>query len=170
MSAQEKMDYQSLSSPSIDVGSHSSGRRQSTTRRRGRSLNSPHAHSLSRTPTRTASTPKPTRRIRHRSNQPSINNPSSSSTNEQNGNVAASFFSPVPLSDPPRHSQLSPSSLPFDCASDEEQHQQQNIRTTTRSGKIKKDEVLSYFTLQQDKKYNCNICHQVLFKFFLKIT
>jgi hypothetical protein len=171
MSAEEEMDFQSLPSPSIDVAPLFPAHHQSITRRRGHSLNSSHVHSPTRTSTRTTSTPKPSRRRRrHRSNQPSINNPPSSSTNERHGNLRDSFLSPIPPSDPPRHSQLQASSLPFDCPSDDEQRQKQNITVTTRSGKIKKDTVLSYFTLRVDKKYDCNICHQVLSVFSLKIT
>jgi hypothetical protein len=171
MSAGEEMDFQSLPSRSIDIAPRSTAHRRSTVKRRGRSLNSSNVQNVTLTSTRTTSTPKPTsrRRQRHRSNQTPINNPSSTSTNEHNGNVPDSSLSPIPPPDPTLQSQLPVLSLPFDCPSDDEQHQKQNT-VTTRSGKVKKDEVLSYFTLREDKKYDCNICQQVYFIFTLKIT
>jgi hypothetical protein len=169
MSTEEEMEYQSFTSPSVDAPI-SSTRRRSVARRRGRSLNSSHAHSLNRTSSRSTSTPKPTRRNGRSSNQSSTINQSLISTNDNNGNVPASLLSPIPPSNPPHRSQSSAPPLPFECPSDDEQHQNQNIYITTRSGKMKKDAVLSYFTLRSDGRYDCTTCHQVISIISLKIT
>ena len=161
------MEYQSIPSPSVDT-SISSTRRRSVTRRRGRSSNSSRAHSINRTSNRATSTPKPTRRSDRSLNQSSIINQSSSTANEKHKNVPNSLLSPIPPSDPPHHSQSSVPSLPFDCPSDDEQHQKQNMGNTTRSGKMKKNAVLSHFTLRSDGRYDCNTCHEVIFIVFLK--
>ncbi|CAF1408103.1 unnamed protein product, partial [Rotaria sp. Silwood1] len=156
MSTEEEMEYQSFPSPSADAPI-SSARRCSVARRRGRSLNSSDVQSLNHTSNRATSTPKPTRRS---SNQSSTINQSSIPTNKKNENVPISLLSSMPPSNPSHRSQLPVRPLPFDCPSDDEQHQKHNIRITTRSGKIKKDAVLSYFTLRSDGRYDCNTCHQ----------
>ncbi|CAF3998184.1 unnamed protein product [Rotaria sordida] len=168
MSTEEEMEYQSYPSASVNIPM-SSARRRSVSRRRDRSLNSVHFQNLNRTSKRAASTPKPTRPSGRTLNQSSTNNQlstnSQSSTHNQsstNRHVAISLLSPIHPSNSPDRSQSPAPLLPFDCPSDDEQHQQQNMHITTRSGKMKKDTVLSYFTLRSDGQYDCNTCHQTL--------
>jgi len=170
MSTEEEMECQSLPSPTESAPTSSAGR-HSTSRRRGRSSTSSHVQILNRTSKRATSTPRPTRRsgLGSNSNQSSIDNPSSILTNEKNINVHISLVSPSPPSNSPRRSQAPAPQLPFDCSSDDEQYHKQNVQPTTRSGKIKKDAVFSYFTLRPDGRYDCNICHQVSFIISLKI-
>ena len=144
MSAEEDMDYQSLPS-SIIENPPSPVRRRSSSRRRGQSLNSTHSHNVSRTSVRSTSSPKPTRGVSRRSTHSSIMRSSS-----------------VPSSNPPDHSQIAVPPLPFDCPSDDEQQQQkQSMSVTTRSGKMKKDAILSYFVFRTAGKYDCILCHKV---------
>ncbi|CAF3687586.1 unnamed protein product [Rotaria socialis] len=152
MSTEEEMEYQSFTSPSVDAPISST--RRSIARRRGRSLNSPHVQSLDRNSNRATSTPRPTRHSGHNSNQSSI------PTNEKNENVTTSVLSPISPSNPQHRSQSPAPALPFDCPSDEEQNQNQNMHIATRSGKMKKDTILSYFTIRSDGRYDCNNCHQ----------
>ncbi|CAF4382551.1 unnamed protein product [Rotaria sp. Silwood2] len=159
MLTEEEMEYQSSPSSPVDVQNFSA-RRRSVSQRRGRSLNSGHVQRLSRTSKRTTSTPKLTRPTGRSSNQSSTNNRSSTRTKRKKENVAIPLVSPIPLSNPPSRSQSQVSPLPFECPSDDEQHQKQNMHITTRSGKMKKDVVLSYFTLRSDGRYDCNICLQ----------
>ncbi|CAF4013562.1 unnamed protein product [Rotaria magnacalcarata] len=154
------MECQSLQSPT-ERATISSARRHSTTRRRGNSSTSSHVQILNRNFKRATSTPRPTRRSGRGLNQSSIDNPSSILTNESNINVHISLVSPSPSTNPPRRSQVTVPPLPFGCSSDDEQHHKQNVQPTTRSGKMKKDAVFSYFTLRPDGRYDCNICHQI---------
>lgn len=160
MSTEEDMEYQSFSSPSANAPIAST-RRRSLVRKRGHSLNSSHVRRLDRTSNRGTSTPKSTRRSGRSSNQSSTINQSSIPTNEKNRNVAISLLSPIPPSNPSHRSQSPAPPLPFDCPADDEQHQKHNTAITTKSGKMTKDAVLSYFTLRPDGRYDCNTCHQV---------
>lgn len=163
MSAEEEMECQSLPIASVTTP-YSSARRHSTNRRRGRSLASSHTETLKRNTNRGISTP---RRAHHGGRGSSS---SSILTNENNVNVHISLVSPSSLSQPQHHSRQAPvRPLPFECSSDDEQHQQRNAQLTTRSGKMKKDEIFSYFSLRPDARYDCNICHQVSSFIFLKI-
>ena len=150
--------------------------------RRRHTLNSTHAHSLNRTSSYTTFTPKLTRCRGRSSNQSSVINQSSSINQSSTTNHSSistkekkrkccyfSSFTYSPPSDPPHRSQLSVSSLPFDCPSDDEQNQKYNMGITTRVGKMKKDVVLSYFTLRSDGRHDCNICHQIIPIISLKI-
>ncbi|CAF1203356.1 unnamed protein product [Adineta steineri] len=139
------MDYQSLPSSSIE-NPLPPVRRRSSSRQRGRSLNSTHSHNVSRTSVRSTSSSKPTRGANRRSTQSSIIRSSS-----------------TPSSNPPDQLQIAVSPLPFDCPSDDEQQQQQqkqSMSVTTRSGKMKKDAILSYFILRSPGKYDCILCHK----------
>ena len=162
MISTEEMEYQSFPPSSIDASNYSA-RRRSVARRRGRSLNSSHVRNLEHASIRASSTPKPTRRSGRRSNQSSSLNHSSASMNEKHEDVSISFPPSIVPSNPPDCSQLSSPLLPFDCPSDEEQYQnkKQNMGPTTRSGKMKKNAVLSYFILRSDGRYDCHTCHRV---------
>jgi hypothetical protein len=160
MSAEEEMDYQSLPSRSIDA-SPTPIRRRTSTRLRGRSLNSPLGQNLSRAANSITSTPKSTRRSDQHSTQPLAINASSNPTTEKNGNLLVSVVSPIVASNPSYRSPPPVPSQTFDCGSDDEQRPKRTVSTTTRSGKMKKDAVLSYFTIRPDERYDCNICHQV---------
>lgn len=154
------MDYQSLPSQSIDASPSPSHRRRSSTRRRVRSLNSPRSQNLHRTANSAASTPKATRRSAHNAGQSSIMN-SSLGPRSDNDHVLGSIFSPIRASNSSHRSPPPVPSQIFDCQSDEEQRPKRSVSTTTRSGRMKKDAVLSYFTIRPDERYDCNICHQV---------
>ncbi|CAF4210816.1 unnamed protein product, partial [Adineta steineri] len=71
--------------------------------------------------------------------------------------------SSTPSSNPPDQLQVVVPPLPFDCPSDDEQQQlqqKQSMSVTTRSGKMKKDAILSYFILRSAGKYDCVLCHR----------
>lgn len=161
MSTEEEMECQSFSYPAVDA-SISSARRRSVTRRRGRSLNSSHVQSLNRTSNRTTSTPRQPRRSGHSASRSSTINQSTIPTKETNENIPISLLSPIPQSNSTYRSQSTAPPLPFDCPSDEEQHQNRKVHITTRSGKMRKEAVLQHFTLRSDGRYECNGCHQVI--------
>ncbi|CAF4169917.1 unnamed protein product, partial [Rotaria sordida] len=125
-SNEEEMEYRSYPSASVDA-LMSSARHRSVSRRHGCSLNSIHFQSLNRTSKHVTFTPKPIRSSGRSSNQSSI------CTKEKKGNVAISLVSPIPSSNLPGRFQSPVSPLLFDCSSDDEQHQRQNMRVTTRS-------------------------------------
>lgn len=54
---------------------------------------------------------------------------------------------------------------PFDVTLEMENIENSNTSTTTRSGKLRKNTILSYFRLQADESYQCNLCQSVSFHF-----
>lgn len=58
---------------------------------------------------------------------------------------------------------VSTSPKPFDVTVEMENIENSNTSSTTRSGKLKKAAILSYFTLQTDGRYECNLCQSVSF-------
>ena len=161
MYEEQEMDYQSHPSRSSDTPP--SSRRRTTSLRRGRNSITAQARGLNRSSNSTTSTPKPTRRDSHLSTQSSNIDLSPMAINEDNGNDHVSLPSAIPPPNPSHHSQSATRSRPFDCSSDDESNREPTNNNVTKSGKMKKADVLSYFTLQLDGRYECNTCHQVIF-------
>ena len=162
MSNEEAMDDGSGPSQSSHTSARISSRLRSAGQRRVRSLNSPPGRSVSRLSTVKTSTPRSGRRPSELENQSLKIRSVSTVTDDDIRNDSDSLPSPVSRSDEARDSsQLQGSSLPFDASFDDEDSEHAAMDTTTPSGKMKKNVVLSFFTPRLDGRFECNMCHEV---------